>query len=456
VPVVIAGRYGAWFAGATPLTARQRRWLVAILVLATALRLAWAIYAAHTPRGIHDPSLYDLYGVRIAQGHGYTLPIGPTAYYPPGYPISLGILYWIMFHTPIPDHTPIMIAGSNLVYGVLTVLLVFELARRLFDNRTGLVAALLVAVYPNLVFHTAVALTETLFILLFIALLLVLVSARWDGEGDGVSRGRLVAAGVLLGLSALVRPISFLLLPALVVVWLVAGWGWRRSLARAALLAVVAIALIVPWTIRNAIVMNAFVPISTNAGDDLCMSRQPGATGGFYLTDYCFGAYDGVPRPEYETLRDAYTLRRAAAFVRDHPGREVVLWFLRMQKTMRNDHDGLRASESYDTDQFIDPTLRSVLAKTADFYFFATILGTIVALPRVLRGRDPKRLLFALTIVALLLPPVIFFGDPRFHVPALPFFAIGTAVALAYRGAPARRVDTQSNSTTDVTAAAIA
>lgn len=441
-----------------PLTARQRRWLVAILVLATALRLAWAIYAARTPQGIHDPSLYDLYGTRIAQGRGYTLPVGPTAYYPPGYPISLGILYWVMFHTPIPDHSPIMIAGANLVYGVLTVLLVFGVARRLFDNRTALVAALLVAVYPNLVFHTAVALTETLFILLFVALLLALVSAPWDAGGDGCSRRRLLAAGVLLGLSALVRPISFLLLPVLVIVWLAAGWGWRRTLARVGLVTAVAIALIVPWTIRNAIVMNAFVPISTNAGDDLCMSRQPGATGGFNLTDYCFGAFDGVPRPEYETLRDAYTLRRAVAFVREHPGREVVLWFLRMYQTMRNDHDGLRASESYDTDQFIDPTLRTLLAKTADLYFFATIAGTLVALRTVLRGRDPKRLLFVLTIVALLLPPVIFFGDPRFHVPALPFFAMGTAVALVYRGRSDRdrRADTQSTTTTDVTAAAMA
>ena len=40
------------------------------------------------------------------------------------------------------------------------------------------------------------------------------------------------SCGMLLGLSALVRPISLVYLPALVIVYLTAGFGARRTLAR--------------------------------------------------------------------------------------------------------------------------------------------------------------------------------------------------------------------------------
>jgi hypothetical protein len=75
----------------------------------------------------------------------------------------------------------------------------------------------------------------------------------------------------LLGALALVRPeyLGVALLLSLVV--LVKDWraGWRKSLEQAAVLLVGLAIVVVPWTVRNAIALDRFVPISTGGGQVL-------------------------------------------------------------------------------------------------------------------------------------------------------------------------------------------
>ena len=138
------------------MTRQERRWLAAVLAVALALRVAWALYATSSPREpLHcDPFFYFTYGKDLARGDGYSnfLTGHPTAYYPVGYPGGLAGLFWLVWHTPIPDNLPVAATLLQAVLGAATVGLVFVIARRLFGTRTGIVAAALTAVYPNLVF----------------------------------------------------------------------------------------------------------------------------------------------------------------------------------------------------------------------------------------------------------------------------------------------------------------
>src|SRR5918994_4365730 len=106
---------------------RERRWLLVIVVVASALRLAWVLYAAREPRGFHDPTLYEVFAARIADGHGYTAANGQaTTYYPVGYIGALSAVLWLVRLTPIPDNLPMTAALFNPVLGVGTVPLTFE------------------------------------------------------------------------------------------------------------------------------------------------------------------------------------------------------------------------------------------------------------------------------------------------------------------------------------------
>jgi hypothetical protein len=63
-----------------------------------------------------------------------------------------------------------------------------------------------------------------------------------------------------------------------------------------------------------------------------------------------------------------------------------------------------------------------------------------LSLPLLRRAEGPVRLLVP-TIVAMILPPLVFFGDPRFHLPAVPFLAIlaGLGITTAARALAGRR-----------------
>ena len=109
---------------------------------------------------------------------------------------------------------------------------------------------------------------------------------------------------------------------------------------------------------------------------------------------------------------------------------EVRLWFLRGYHSIENDHDGLRASESYGANLFVPGALRRALEIVADVYFFVALVLGVLAVPAFVRHGRPWHLFFLLAAGALAVQPVIFFGDPRFHVPVLPFIAVLAAVAL--------------------------
>jgi 4-amino-4-deoxy-L-arabinose transferase-like glycosyltransferase len=423
------------------LTRRERRWLAAIVLVAFGLRLWWVIYAARPARGFHDPLFYSIYGRSIADGDGYRLVNGPqqgqpTAYYPVGYPAVLGFIFAIMKLFPFGENEPVAVGAFNLLVGLATVLLVFEAGRRLFDNRIGLVAAGLIAVYPNLIYHTGVALTETFFNFLMMGALVVLVWRPWSRR---FGHGQLALFGALLGLSALVRPISFLVLPGLLVVWLLAGLGWRRAIGYLAVIGVTAAVVIAPWTIRNVIVMNSPVLFSTNLGDNLCIGRHPGATGAFDVninpndisrTDYCFHDLGDTTRPAYEIRRNSLTLRRGLEYMRKHPIDEFRLAFWKVYYTVQNDYDGLDAAESYGTSRFIRPRTRAVFETAANFWFWSTSALGLLSLRFFTSRRHPRRQFFLAAMVGLAAPVVIFFGDVRFHLPVMPLLLIAAAVTI--------------------------
>lgn len=421
---------------AVPLAPDDRRWLLAILAVGALLRVAWCLWAARPPSAeLHDPNFYLLYGEQLANGNGYRLPDGsPTAYYPPGYPFSLAPFFWLLEHTPLPDTAEVAtVAVLNVVWQLLTIVLVFEIGRRLTGRAAaGLVAAGLLALWPNLVFHTAVALTESLFLLLLVVALLLAVAAPWAERRW--EPWRLATAGAVLGAATLVRPVTVPVFPLLLLVLLLARFGWRRAFGHTAVVCACAAAVLLPWLVRNAVVMDA-VTLSTNTGDNLCMSRRVGGSGGFeFPNDRCFPErFNEIPRPRSEVLRDRHGRELAVEFVTEHPDEELRLVLRRLGRTFEDDADGIAAVESYGSDRWLDDGTRSLLRGAATGY---GLLAGLVAVPGLwlLGRRSPAGLLVVLTGLGMLVPPLLFFGDPRFHVPVVPVAALAVG-AVVTRGA---------------------
>ncbi len=253
----LARRHG----GAVPLVA-----LTLVLLLALGLR----IEAALTP--IVDPGTDSRAYAALAQGlyeggsyEGSGVP-RPNDW-SPGTPLVVAGVYLV---TGGVDLRVALLAVALL--GTATVLLVYLLARRLVGRGTagtaaGLLAALAAAIYPSFLDGTGRLLSEPLAGFLLAAAMLAFLSAA-----ESASRARWGVTGLLLGALALTRAeyLPFTLVFALVALTLVwRGEDRRRGAVCAALVLAGAAVIVAPWTIRNALVLDRAVPVSTGGGKAL-------------------------------------------------------------------------------------------------------------------------------------------------------------------------------------------
>jgi 4-amino-4-deoxy-L-arabinose transferase-like glycosyltransferase len=416
---------------------------VGVLTAAALARVGWALQVQR-PQELRDPSLYLLLGEQLATGNGYSYPMEfqgtfdnfPTAYYPPGYPLFLAPIFWVARLLPGDVSLFGTAVVANVVLSVLLVWLIFHLGRRLAGVAVGLVAAAVTALWPNLIFHSGVILTETLFLVLLVLTFLVAFATPAVARRPGL--WRMVTVGVLLGLVGLVRPVSLVVAPLFLLLW----WsdGVARAVRRTAIVAVAAVAVLLPWSVLSTIRMEAPVALSLNFGDNLCIGYRDGAYGGFALAPECFDGYDDIPRPESETERQSDNIERALEYIGDHPASVVTQMPDRARYTLESDWDGLQAANDYGARPIVGDTLDDLLRYGANaFYVVVALLavGGVVVVVRRGLWADRRWQLLVLAAPVSLVSPLLTFGDTRFKMPIYPTLAVCAAVAvvtLARRG----------------------
>lgn len=239
-------------AGDEPVSRRERAGLLAAVVLGFALQLAYAYAMRHRPLAGDEPE-YSSEGVLITHGLWFytRVPYGilhAGAWKAPLYPAWVGL--WYSLFGPHPDAVRLV----QVPVSVLTIPLTWLLARRLFGPRVAMAAAVVVAIYPLAWQWEGLLYPEALATPLYVVLLIVMLTrlpTRW----------RALGFGLLLGLTLLLRPSSVFLLLGALVAWCLMV-GWRRGVELTAVAILGAVVVVAPWTVRNAVVMHGFVPIS--------------------------------------------------------------------------------------------------------------------------------------------------------------------------------------------------
>jgi hypothetical protein len=403
-------------------------WVGAAAVVGLVVRVLWGLWVSHPPQGLYDPARYVGYARAIADGQGMIEPLSPgqraTAYYPPGYPWFLGVLAWV--GRPITDDVPLLGAMVQSVLGTLTVVGGAVVGRRLAGPRAGIVAAFGLALYPNLVFHSGALLGETLYNAFFMAFCVVALTTRLP---HGLTTARAVATGLPLGVAVMVRPISLAVVPVVALTWWLATRNRRLVLRSMAILVLVVGACIVPWTVRNALRMDAFVPISTNTGENLCIGHAPGANGGFVAPNDCDTGHDFLAGTDQEVEADQEKTAVALRAIVDDPGRQPWLAWRRFWVTWihSGDHDGVVAVQSYRSDRFIGAPTDDRLAYGADVVYWVVAAAGVAGLGTLAWRRRPDDVFWVGCAVMTALVPLAFFGDSRFKVPVIPLLIVAAA-----------------------------
>lgn len=402
-----------------------------LFVAAIVPRAAWVAYNDRTPKGVNDPVLYNLYGESIANGHGYNglmgdaagniVAVDKTAYYPVGFPATVGGLKKAgdIFGWGRSDFSVKMMNG---MFGAITVVLLFLLVSRMFDRRIAFAAGLLQAVFPSQIFYTGTFLSEAEFTMFLVMALLVLVWKPWNRDGMPITQ--LALAGVLLSAATMVRGITLVFPLLLLIIWLFYLKSPRRALLQTLVLFAGIAVLVVPWSIRNSLALDTISGPSSNLGDDLCIGNFADADGKFTITGKCFEKFEGVLGRDLEVGRNRHGTRTAIEDVLADPLRMPGLIANKAYWLMYNDDDGLWAAESYGHDYFISHPRREILSFTANGIYYATCMLVVLGGAAFALGKDIRRLFILATMLYILAVPLAFFGDPRFHFPAIPLAVV--------------------------------
>jgi len=192
--------------------------------------------------------------------------------------------------------------------GLAAIVVVYLLGARLNCRPAGLLAAFAVAVYPPFIHSTGILASEppAIFTLPAAVLAFLWASDRAPstvgagpvaGEGgvSGLTRPntphphatravRWLVPGLLLGATALIRPEYLVVGIAFVVL---AGIrmgrerGWRPGVAAGSVLLAGLVVVLLPWTVRNAIELDRFAPVSTGGGKALYVGTYLPADGDY-------------------------------------------------------------------------------------------------------------------------------------------------------------------------------
>ena len=377
----------------------------------------------------------------LATGYGYADPFaghtGPTAWVTPLYPLLMAFVFKL---TGIYTLTSAWILLTlNSLFSALTVFPIAAIARRCFaalgPARAASIrhwAVWLWALYPAAMQYAVRWVWESsLSTLLFTCVFALALRMHQQPPPDDPKRdtkrepkrdpGRPIVRdwalfGLIWGAIALANPALVLFLP-FAGIWILIGQARSlpralpRALAGASLSAVVFLAILAPWMMRNARVFHHFVPLRANFGAELCLGNGPGAVG--MLMEYNhpqkdprqLRLYTAMGEYRYAQMRGALAKRTIRAdrwlFVRNTLKRLDFFWF------------GVPSASG-------DVASRFFRSLSFGFLSTAGLLGLLLALRRHVYGA------WLFTFAFLTLPTLYYFVTvhARFRHPLEPLIAL--------------------------------
>ena len=329
---------------------------------------------------------------------------GPTAYRIPGYPLFLVPTYAFW-------QNPLLAQVIQILADGLTVLLTYQIGKLL--SRSPLIPLLAVAItaFNPLLAITAIAIRpETLTITLG-ALAIWLLLKYPDSLRAGLLVAMALAATVYLKHSMTAVALVFLL--AFGLRYLLNHEPTSRIAAVTPLLVV--IISLAPWVVRNAMVMEAFIPLTTSNGSNLYGGNNPQANGGYV------SAEPYVLPNISEVESDRIFTQRAIDWIRANPSAFLALLPAKAARLIWPLAFG--TSRSIEVPRIIFAGLLIIVLAFYTFVLYGA--GQLAA-----TGQWWALFLLATIPVALLLFSLLTFGAARFWLPAFPALAVLASIAV--------------------------
>ena len=376
-----------------------RRWwtqLGVLTLLAFGIRLA-SVLGRPDRRAGGDAYYFHNAANLLVQGHGFIDPwhytlhphqLIQTADWPPLFVFVLAASSVVGLKTFFAHRIWCCIIGAA------AVTVCGLTGREIAGRRAGLIAAFLVAVYPNIWMSNELALSETLSVLL-VALVLLCAYRFWKQPG----MRRALLLGTVMGISALGRDELALLVPFILIpLALTSRLGWRARLAFVGVGTLAALTVVAPWVGYNMSRFQKPTFISSGLGITLASANCDQTWSGYFQGYWSLHCSLRTPLDKHadKSVQSAQAESYALHYIRTHEDRLLRVELSRLGRAFGAFHP----LSQVDLDYYVE---------TRPYHWALAGLGMYYALvPLALGG----------TVVLL-----------RRRVPVFPLWALGLDVA---------------------------
>lgn len=412
----------------------RRRPIIIVLALGALVRLIFLLSYIFSPEWdqlLVDSLFHDRWAISIASGNV----VGNDAFFrAPLYIYILGGLYALFGHSLLVAR----IFGH--LVGLLSVLITYFLAVKVFSRKVGIIAGVIHALYPIAVYFESELLVDSLFTMLVELSILTLLLANDKKQSRWYFLG-----GLILGLAAITRPLIIALVPLYMIwVFLPKGPARERVLHSLVLLAA-AILMILPVTLRNLSVADDFVVVSSSGGVNFFIGNNEEADGLSASMPEPYGSSWEIKDVRY--LAEKETGRKlSASQISDYWFDRGLDWiaankadFLRLYlKKLYFCVNSFEISNNRNLTQFFSnfPVLKITPINFGLIFSFA-VLGAVLMVGS--RTLDQKALFIILFTGLYFLTVSFFFVNARFRFPAVPYaiilasYGLGRLASAVYR-----------------------
>ncbi|MFH1688119.1 MAG: glycosyltransferase family 39 protein [bacterium] len=323
----------------------------------------------------------------------------------------------------------------GMLLGLASVATTYFIARRIFNHRTGLTAAIIQSFYPAVLYFEGEILLDSLFTLLM--QLSVLAWLRLIAKPGGRAA---LGCGLLFGLASITRPTALPVIAVLAVVLILLRYRQvdylRTTLAPVVLGLVI---LVAPISIRNLVVVGDAVLIASQGGVNFFIGNHQGADGiaaclpeplghNWRIADVTHVAEKESGRQLKPGEVSDFWLDRAADWIVTEPTSAAVLYLKKLYHTVSNDE----VSNNRHLGQFFSQVWILGMIPISFAVVFAFAMVGMIWTWRQSPGTRWLTLLIAVNTALI----AAFFFSSRFRLPVLPFWivlAAGGANVLAGR-----------------------
>jgi hypothetical protein len=388
--------------------------LLVLFLGAFAARVAFILAVGPTalPSQRADDKFYDQIAYSLVTQHEYT-----NTLYPPGYPLFLALNYAVF------GRSWFLARLVQAAIGAATCLLVYRLGSKVFSERVGLVAGVLLAIYPGHVFFSWRLMAEPLYMLLVAWSLLVAISLAADPQPL-----RAFALGTLVGAAQLVKTNIFLF-PAMLLVWFALSArdsAKRRALCLATWIGGLAVTVLIQSIANFLSPAHEFHLLPNNGGVTLWVSNNPDSVG---FTDMNSGSPAVLAFVESHGFADRWRTTDeveiekmdkslALSWIRENPGKFLAL----MPKKLNNAFGLFPRAQVFEGNSLARRIVHSV---TYGFVALFALGGMIASLRRW------RACSVLYVVVASYVPTVLlFYGTPRWTLMIIPELLIFASFAM--------------------------